>query len=144
MTEPVLRSGVPLDRVVVIGGGRWARVLTEVLSGVVPTATVISIHSCHNAEAMALWAATLHGRPIHVSSEWPQFAPGESAAIIVANATRDHEKAVEWAIAAGVPVLVEKPMALSGIHAERLIEMARHKNVCLAPAHVFLFARYLE
>jgi predicted dehydrogenase len=64
--------------------------------------------------------------------------------MIVVNAVRDHERAVERAIDAGVPVLVEKPIACTGVAARRLADISVAKNVRLAPAHIFLFARYLD
>jgi predicted dehydrogenase len=62
----------------------------------------------------------------------------------VINAARDHESAVERSLLSGVPVLVEKPMALTAAAAGRLTELATRRNTRLAAAHVFLFARYLD
>lgn len=131
--------------IALIGGGRWARLLTKVLSGLVAHSVEISVHSPHNAEVMSAWAAALQpARRIHVSSEWPHFASPKSSAVIVANAARDHERAVEWSLASGVPVLVEKPIALTAAAAQRLVDLASRENVRMAPAHIFLFARYLD
>lgn len=133
------------DSIAVIGGGRWTRVLTEVLWGLVPSCVAISIHSLHNAESMSTWvSARGFGQRIHVSSEWPQLLAERSSAVIVANAARDHERAVEWALSAGVPVLVEKPIALTSEASQRLANLATSKNTCFAAAHIFLFARYIE
>lgn len=65
-------------------------------------------------------------------------------AVIVANAARDHEMAVEWALAAGYPVLVEKPVALTRSASQRLADLAQSQNVPCSAAHVFLFAGYIE
>jgi predicted dehydrogenase len=64
--------------------------------------------------------------------------------VIVANAARDHERAVEWALSRDVPVLVEKPIALTAAASQRLANLARSRNVCFAAGHIFLFARYLD
>lgn len=133
------------DNVVVIGGGRWARVLTEVLCGLVSPSVTISVHSLHNAESMSVWAAARGlGNRIVLLSEWPQFLSAKSSAVIVANAARDHERAVEWVLSAGVPVLVEKPIALTASASQRLADLARSRNARFAAAHVFLFARYVD
>jgi len=133
------------DTVTVIGGGRWARVMTEVLCTLVPLSVRISVHSLHNAESMSVWAVSQGIRErIHVSSQWPNYISGKSNAVIVVNAARDHEKATELALIAGMPVLVEKPIALSGTQAQRLYDLAMSRNTRFAAAHVFLFAKYLN
>lgn len=133
------------DSIAVIGGGRWARVLVDVLCGLVPPSVAISVHSRRNTGSIAAWAAAGGlGKRVQLSSAWPRSLFGGSGAVIVANAARDHQAAVEWALSAGVPALVEKPIALSLSAAQRLVDLARDRNVCLAAAHVFLFARYLE
>lgn len=133
------------ESVAVIGGGRWTRVLTEVLCGLTPPSVEISVHSLHNAEAMSAWAKEKgFGRRIQVLPEWPRFPSGKYHAMIVANAARDHEKAIEWALFAGIPVLVEKPITVTAAASQRLVNKAKSQNVRFAAAHVFLFARYLE
>ena len=90
------------DSVAVIGGGRWARVLAEVLCNLVPPSSSISVHSRHNAGSMSNWISERGlGDRIHVSSQWPQFDLAVSHAVVVANAARDHEEAIEWALSAG-------------------------------------------
>lgn len=133
------------NHVTVIGGGRWARVLTTVLCDLVPPSVKISVHSFHNADAISTWVLErkLADR-VHVSSDWPQILSKSSSAIIVANAARDHERAVEWAIFRNIPVLVEKPIALTAVAAQHLVNLALSQNLYFATAHVFLFARYVD
>lgn len=130
--------------VAVIGGGRWARVLLEVLSGVVPQFVQISAHSPSNSQSMLTWvlARGLEKR-IQVSSNYPDVNEGDSCAVIVVNAARDHEKAIEWALSRRLPVLVEKPITLSFASAHRLTDLATSQKTYLAAAHVFLFTRYI-
>lgn len=133
------------DSILVIGGGRWARVLTEVLCGLLPSSVGISVYSLHNAESMLAWATTRGlAQRIRVASEWPRLSPARSNAVIVANAARDHESAVEWALSSGVAVLVEKPIALTAAAVQHLTDLAHGRNARFAAAHIFLFARYLD
>ena len=131
--------------VAVIGGGRWARVVTDVLCGVVAPSVDISVHSRSNAEAMSDWVQSRRLSDRVAVSAAPAVSlsrlPG---AAIVVNAARDHESTVDELIRAGVPVLVEKPMALSAAAADRLASLAASRKVPLAPAHVFRFARYVD
>lgn len=131
--------------VAVIGGGRWARVLTDVLCNLVPPFVKISVHSPSNAKAMSAWVSErgLKER-IDVSSSLPEFPSGTSNAVIVANAARDHEKSVEWALSKGFPVLVEKPLTLNFTASQRLADLALNQKTYFAAAHVFLFASYVE
>jgi len=120
-------------------------VLTEVLCGLVSPSVGISVYSLHNADSMSAWVSERgFGQRIHVSSDWPQFLSVKPGAVIVANAARDHESAIEWALSADAPVLVEKPITLTAAASQRLAYMAQSQNKRLAAAHIFLFARYLE
>ncbi|MEI6756603.1 MAG: Gfo/Idh/MocA family oxidoreductase [Chlorobium sp.] len=131
--------------IAVIGGGRWARVIIEVLCGFVPKSVRIGVYSLHNADAMAAWVSMRgFSQRIEVSSSFPKFHSGQSHAAIVVNAARDHEKAIEWALSQRVPVLVEKPMTLTFQASQRLADFAQSQGTYLAAAHVFLFARYIE
>lgn len=133
------------ERVAVIGGGRWARVLLEVLCGLVPPSVKISAHSPRNAQAMSAWASAQNlEHRIQVFSDYPRAVAGESGAVIVANAARDHEKAIMWALSERLPVLVEKPITLSFAATQRMADLAIDQKTYLAAAHVFLFARYVE
>ena len=133
------------DNIAVIGGGRWARVLTEVLCGLVPPCVRIFVHTPHNAVGMSEWASERgFGQRIQVSSDFPKHLSGKSNVVIVANAARDHEKVIEWALAEGVPVLVEKPLTLNFAASQRLADLARYQKTYFAAAHVFLFASYVE
>jgi hypothetical protein len=133
------------DNIAIIGGGRWARVIVSVLCELVSSEVNISMHFRHNMDSMLAWIKKqgLTDR-IQLSSAWPQFSSVHSSAIIVANAARDHEAAVEHALSLGAPVLVEKPIATNSTAAERLVNFARNVNGQIAAAQVFLFARYIE
>lgn len=133
------------EHVAVIGGGRWARVLLEVFCGIVPPFVHISVHSPRNSQSMLAWVSARGlGDRIQVSSVYPEVTAGKSYAVIVVNAARDHEKAIEWALSRCLPVLVEKPVTLSFAATQRLTDLAISQKTYLAAAHVFLFARYVR
>ena len=133
------------DRIAIVGGGRWARVLLEALCGIAPSSVEIVVFTRSGRRRMTEWtrARRLTNR-IQLSSVWPPPGPIRPGAVIVANASRDHASAVQWALSAGVPTLVEKPIALNGETAQRLADLATERGVRLAAAHVFLFAGYIE
>jgi predicted dehydrogenase len=136
-------AGRARGSIAVIGGGRWARVLTDVLCRLTPSGTRVAVHSPGNAAAMNEWAARSGwGERIVASSEWPSLDP--SSVVLVVNAARNHAQVAERALAAGASVLIEKPMALTAQAAHRLVAVAQMHGARLATAHIFMFASYLE
>jgi predicted dehydrogenase len=94
---------------------------------------------------MSAWSAEqgLSG-VLSVASGWPPQSDLDYRAAIVVNAARDHEGAAQWAIENNIPVLIEKPIAVTARAARSVEEAARRKNSKIAAAHVFLFASYLD
>jgi predicted dehydrogenase len=103
----------------------------------------ILLHSRRNASGVADWIAAHEQRDrLSLSQDWPDFGANRPDAVIVANRAADHAAAAAAALDAGVPVLVEKPVAIGADAIRRLLACAA--NTVLAASHVFLFARYLE
>ena len=133
------------DHIVVAGGGRWARVLLDVMCGLVPPRVAITVISAHGGEQTREWAAArgLTDR-IRVHQSWPEEAFAGTAAAIVVNAPRDHARTAERMLNAGVATIVEKPIAMTAADAERLAAVAARTGTPLAPALVLRFTRYLR
>lgn len=130
--------------VVVMGGGRWARVYVDVLLELLPASSRVLVYSPRNCEAMANWIVGKGvGKQVSAFSSLPVLPERESKSVIVVNAAADHEKSIEWALSQDAAVLVEKPLTLSSSASIRLIIEAARRGVYLAAAHVFLFAEYL-
>lgn len=140
-----MEGPLPPSHVAVIGGGRWARVLTGELCKLLPPGAEVSVHSRSNAAGMAAWAEDRGlSERVRISSVWPRLSGGSVGAVLVANAARDHVEAALAAIDAGVPVLLEKPLAPTGMDARRLLERAQARGSRLAASQVFRFARYVD
>ena len=122
--------------VAVVGGGRWARVLLDVLAGLLPPSVPLSVHSRSNAAGMADWARAkgLEGR-LAVRDGAP-----DAAAVLVANLARDHEAAAVAALKAGAHVFLEKPLAPDAAGAERIVKAGGR----LAASQVLRWARSVE
>lgn len=130
MTAPLPAS------VAVVGGGRWARVLLDVLSAQLPPSVPLSVHSRSNAAGMKEWAASkgMAGR-LKVETGAPS-----AAAVLVANLAADHEAAAVPALKAGAYVFLEKPLAPDAAGAERIVAAGGK----LAASQVFRWARYVD
>ena len=133
-----------IDNVIIMGGGRWARVITEVLSDILDPLVNISIYSPHNHLYMKEWIVKNKvEQQIKVITSFPNSFH-TPCVVIVANATRDHYKSALKAISAGADVLVEKPVVLNYKQALDLYDFAKKNNKIVCASHVFLFASYIE
>lgn len=131
-----------LKLVSVVGGGRWAATIASIVCRELPQTHVVTMHSPHNAAGLAEWQAQYPGAL--VQDRHPDYANEKPHAVIVANAAANHAAAATQALSAGVPVLVEKPIAASTGDAQRLLAIAAGNATVLAVSNVFLFARHLE
>jgi predicted dehydrogenase len=129
----------------VIGGGRWARTIGAVLCGVSNPFSTVIFHSRHNSKGVAAWIAEkgLEGR-LSVTSQWPDLDAAPPSAAIIASGVADHVAAASAVLGAGIPVLVEKPVAITQSAVRHLVELASRNRTWLAASHVFLFARYFD
>ncbi|MCH9770194.1 MAG: Gfo/Idh/MocA family oxidoreductase, partial [Gammaproteobacteria bacterium] len=119
--------------------------LTTALCDVLCENACVTIHTYHGCCAMREWLHTQSFKPsVSVASGLPNFESESIELAVVVNAARDHEATIEKCLNAGVAVLSEKPVTVSYAATNRLIALAEDKNVSLSPAHVFLFANYLQ
>lgn len=131
-------------RIAVIGGGRWARVVLEELTNLIPPTKRITCHSIKNSSEMHRWVCSkgLDSR-VEVFSSYPERDKKLPTMAIVVNAARDHQMAITWSLSQGFSVLVEKPVTLSAKSTKGLMGLAIDSGAYLASAHVLLFAKYL-
>ncbi len=132
-------------KIVVFGGGRWARVVVKELLSLLPLEAHVIVVTASNAVGMLHWV-TSFGLESRVSV-FPTLTEIENNvidAVIVVNAALNHEKAAEWAIRRGIPVLVEKPFTTSYTSSQRIVNLAKTSGTYIAAGHVFLFARYVD
>lgn len=139
-------SVIPLvpNNVVIMGGGRWARVYIDILLELLPLSCRVLVYSPRNCAAMAVWIAGKGiGKQVSVIGTLPMLSKRESNFVVVVNAAADHEKSIKWALSQHAAVLVEKPLTLNSTALRLLIAEASQRGVYFAAAHVFLFAEYL-
>ena len=133
------------QHIAVIGGGRWARVVGEVLLSNFFPALQISFHSRSNFRGMARWLNKLAGSgDVTVTPDFPNFDAPDRSVAIIANAASDHFAFGALCINQGVSTLVEKPFTNSLSTTRELIDLATVRKSPLAPALVFGFPRYIN
>ena len=132
----------------ILGGGRWARVYLSVLAGLATPCPKTIVISRHGGVALADAIARANARQpdrFSLASDLDTVLAVEavSAAIIV-NASRDHAASALALLERKIPVLVEKPVTLTVADAVRLVAAAKATNTALMPGHVLSFCSYLE
>lgn len=125
-----------------MGGGRWARVLADELSRILPPGVPLTVCSPSAANSVKAWAvASGLEKRVNVTSAIDDL--NSETVVIVANSARDHVATARWALSRGAAVLVEKPMAFTMPELRALMADAKAMDCLLAPAQVLRFVRYL-
>jgi predicted dehydrogenase len=136
---------VSLENIAVIGGGRWARTIANVLDKLLLPETMVTMYSPHNANGLVEWVNDLCLDRIKVINELPDYKKDNSIdAVIITNAARMHFSAAVSSLFAGIPTLVEKPLTTCLSDTRFLIDFSNTLNSSLYAAHVFPFARYVK
>lgn len=133
------------DTLAVIGGGRWARVIVSALANLEsPFASTVVVSQSNAARLASALASSRTVRFAVVPTIGEALNRFHLGAAIIANAARAHAASAEQLIEAGVPVLIEKPAALTTTQAAHLLEMADANGVCVVPSLSFLHCSYLH
>lgn len=128
--------------IAVIGAGRWARELARTAYDLRGDRELV-LHSDNHADALREWLSGRDMPSARVTGDLGSLAAAAPAAVIIANAAADHERAIEWALNQGLPALVEKPFTTSLHATRRLVASAAGQARVLCAAHVLRFADYL-
>jgi predicted dehydrogenase len=125
-------------RVAVVGVGHLGRHHARILSAL-PGARLVAVADTNRARAEDV-ASTYGARPVFDARE----LVGQVDAVSVAVPTERHAEMALTFLGAGVPVLVEKPMARSLAEADDMIAAAARARVCLAVGHTERFNPAVE
>jgi predicted dehydrogenase len=122
-----------LLRLAVIGVGYLGRQHARILSSL-PDAELVAVVDANRSRADEIAAA--HGT--RAFSDYREVV-GQVDAVTIAVPTKLHHEIAVACLSAGIPVLVEKPMARSPVEAEAMIAAARQADVVLAVGHTERF-----
>ena len=140
-----IKSKKSKARIALFGGGRWARVLLDVCLKNTEQNIIFTVHTSHFIDDMRMWASKNGFKNrVEVTGIEPNFLELDYKAAIVANSAHNHKKSAEFAIAARIPVLVEKPITPSFSETNSLIQSAKNNETHLSPSWVFLHAKYID
>ncbi len=141
-----------MKELLLIGGGRWARVLMSVLVDILPANWRIVWVTQHGHAAAQQWCHSGQLTNVRVLEQWspePQSTTTGStspqfAAAVVATSPHTHVFTVRQLLQAGVPTLCEKPLVLDSQHAQQLEQLAIAQQTPLGVNLELHFASYLE
>jgi len=132
--------------VALIGGGRWGRQYASVLSQFPDRIERVLWVSRFNRTLTDAFAKGYHGKlpRFEMFSSLEDAIAEQPDAAIVVTATSDHAATAGRLVGSGIPTLVEKPFALGGAQARRLVELAGKNDVPLCAALHLLKADFLD
>lgn len=134
-------------RLVVFGGGRWARTLVGALAEVLPQEAEVWWHTTHLAASARAWLAenNLPQVALVEQVDWTGLrAGGAAVGAVVATSPETHFALAHQALSHGIPTLCEKPVASRVEQAEELIRLAADRR-CPFGIHLeFLYVSYLD
>lgn len=131
-----------LAHVVVIGGGRWARVALRELDRVVDPGAAFTVVSRSAPSLMEGWLTSSRlSRTCSLVTVPDRIPPSDGSGIaIVVNRPSQHVAAARLMVDLGYHVLIEKPVATDPFSIRELVERADRRGLVLAAGLPFLFA----
>jgi predicted dehydrogenase len=126
-------------RVAVVGAGTWGRNHVRTVA-TLPEATLAAVCDLDPARLDAVKRLYPSARVTTVLAEALEVAD----AVVVASPAAAHAPAAMAAIERGLPVLVEKPFALSSDEAEAVARLADARGVPVVAGHLLLFHPAIE
>ncbi len=141
--EPEEAPQFPLRRVLLVGGGRWSRVLLPVMQSLLANDAQISWVTEHGHEQARRWLAESKTERVVVKSYVETHDAAFDAAVI-ATAPSTHVRNARELIERGIPTLCEKPFALDAAQAAELEQLAHAQKRVLGVHLELPFASYFQ
>lgn len=120
-------------RVAVVGAGHLGRIHARILAGLPETTLVAVVDPLENSRREV---AAQHGVSAYAGH---REILGQIDAAVIATPTRFHCQVAKELLAAGIHLLVEKPLAATTSQAAELVDLARRQGVVLQVGHVERF-----
>jgi predicted dehydrogenase len=131
-----------IHRLLLIGGGRWSRVLLPVIRSLLGESTEIHWITRNSFQVVRNWLADQSianvtvSESIHLSTDYQ--------AAIVATAPWTHHQYIDRLLSEAIPTFCEKPLTLSWQQAIQFEQTARERSIPLGVNLELHFASYIE
>ena len=129
--------------IVLVGGGRWGRVLLTVLAAIEKSAQIVWI-SKYGYERNQLWLAEQGFSNVSLQNDEQQMWKSNPKAIIEAVGSWDHACYIQQSLDYGLPIYSEKPFAMDSETAKKLINKSKSRNIVAGVNLEFSYASYLH
>lgn len=117
-----------------VGAGRWGKVFIRTLAGM--EGVRLAALASRNPRSRSLVSPQCL-----VTPDWRELiAAGKVEGLIVATPPHTHAEIAQAAIRAGLPVLIEKPLALDSNEARATLDLAGRESVLVMVEHTHLFS----
>jgi len=122
----VLRLGL-------IGAGRWAKNYIRTIAGLTDAKLVRVARSRNLRDDLPI-------HDVEITTDWRRVAEAHDLdAVIIATPPNTHAELALATIAAGHPVLVEKPLTMNHDEAKTILDLAEQRNCLVMVEHTHLF-----
>ncbi len=133
----------PLERVALVGGGRWSRVLLPVMKSLLQSNAEIIWATEHGKDRARRWLS--ENQVDHVTlCTHADIGKADLDAAVVATMPSTHGQQVRTLLECGIPTLCEKPLTLAADEAVELQQIAEHLNCPLGVNLELYFASFVE
>ncbi len=133
-----------MRKLCLIGGGRWARVLINVLADVLPAHWQITWVTRHGQEFAKQWCDQHARQRVGVLPELSDQCLESSNAAVIATSPNTHFEFAKRTLAAQIPTFCEKPLVLDATECIELEQAALQNNCPLGINLELTYASYLE
>lgn len=137
MTPEVVRG------VGIVGGGRWARVLADVLDSCLPPESSLALCSVSNPPAWESWIRERDTRRLFRRFTFPSLLEDETVShVLIARRAANHADTCLACLDLGKTVFVEKPFCTTREDCDRLLDRTRARPCTVG--YVLLYASGLQ
>lgn len=128
---------------VLIGGGRWARVLLPVIQNFTKHDRIIWVTK-HGYQKNKLWLTAKNFKNVDIQQNETNVWNSKTKGVFIANKSFKHEIYLEKCIKNNIPAYSEKPFSYNHKNAARLVENAQKKHLPVGVNLEYVYASYLE
>lgn len=130
-----------VDKWLVVGGRRWARIVAAELRAVADPGASIQLHASRGDSALLEWA---DGKRIEVVEQLTPCDGSTTGVALIVNSAHEHRGSVESVLEAGYHAVCEKPLTFSRHETLELLAHADERGLKLFSTNTYLFAEYLQ
>lgn len=135
-----LASYTTVKSILLFGSGRWARVYIRILREQYPSCCILVYTTSQWRSPLQKWIHTNDfTRSVAIISDLNSIAFSAVLFAIVVNKASSHYSSALFCLSHNCHVAIEKPICLSSIEYNRLLDLANSKGLVLLPLLVFAF-----